>query len=488
MGEQGEQHAPDLTGGWAHGPYAAPTGPATWTPPLVQRRPRRSRGPWLVVAALVVVLLVGAGLFLFRGDPLTLGGRYVTEPEAVLADADDVLAGYVEDRHGAASDDSRCWFELADAEGHEVTDTLLCGPVLFVDGDPERSWLRFPLTAAPDGGDVRLSVEPLPADPEPERLADPALLHRPDGGTPPDGSGGLEVPAPPQAEPGWSATGPFPDVTWTPPAGPSRLSGPAAAVAVTGLAQPDRVGSGDDARRAADGERLVAVRYAITAGEGTSSAPPALSYQVSGADPVPVGPALVAPGSTVEAVLSVPEDAEQADLVVDDAGVQQRLSLLTGAPGTGNLQVLARTNRTAEVNAAPQLVGTLSAPDRVAAQFPFTVTVTRATLAWWAGPGGAKQPADPGRAFLVVDVALAIPDTPPGAVPIEYLSLLLPDGTVLRAADLADDPAFVLPAFDVPADFTAGMLLFGGVATFPDGAVADFGGGRLDVPIGIPAG
>jgi hypothetical protein len=484
VGEQGEHRPQDPASTWAHGPYATPTGPATFTPPLVQRR-RRPRGPWLVGAALVVVLLVGAGLFLFRGDPLTLGGRYVTEPEVVLIDADAVLAHYVEQRHGVAADDSRCWFELTDADGHEVRDALQCGPVLFVDGDVDRSWLRFPLTPRPDGGDVRLSVADLPADPAPDRLADPARLLRPGGGTPPSGSGGLEVPAPPLADPGWSATGPFPDLPWTAPEGPARLSGPAAAVTVTGLARPARIGAGDDARRAADGEQLIAVRYAIAGGEGVSTVPPTLSYQVSGADPVLVGPALVVPGSTVEAVLSVPENAEAADLVVDDAGVQQRLSLLTGAPADGNVQVWARTNRITDLNATQQLEGTLSAPGRVSAPFTFAVVVGRASLQWSVN---GEQAADPGRAWLAVDTSLAIPPGGSGAVPVEYLSLTLPDETVVRAADLNDDPGLVLPAFDVPAGFTDGTLTFAGVGSFPDGAVADFGPGRLDFPIGIAAG
>ena len=223
MGEQGEQRPPDLTSAWAHGPYATPTGPATFTPPLVPQR-KRLRGPWLVGAALVVVLLVGAGLFLFRGDPLTLGGRYVTEPARVLADADAVLGDYVERRHGVAADDSRCWFELTDADGHEVRDALLCGPVLFVDGDADHTWLHFPLTPRADGGDVRLSVADLPADPEPERLADRERLMRPGGGDPPSGSSGLAVPAPPRAEPGWTAAGPFPELAWTAPEGSSAKS------------------------------------------------------------------------------------------------------------------------------------------------------------------------------------------------------------------------------------------------------------------------
>jgi hypothetical protein len=53
---------------------------------------------------------------------------------------------------------------------------------------------------------------------------------------------------------------------------------------------------------------------------------------------------------------------------------------------------------------------------------------------------------------------------------------------------LDDAPGRALPAFDVPAGFTGGVLGFGGVATFPDAVVADFGSGRLEFPVTIPAG
>lgn len=486
MGEQCEQRPPDAASTWVQGPSAAPTDPAPSTPPAAQRK-KRLRGPYLVGTALVVVLLIGTGLFLFRGDPLTLGGRYVIAPEAVLADADQALARYVEDRHGVATGDSRCWFELVDADGHEVRGTLACGPVLFTGGDADRTWLHFPVTATADGGDVRLTVAGLPSDPEPAPRPDPRLLHRPDGGSPPDGAAGLEVPAALRAEAGWSTSGPFPDLAFEAPEGPSRLAGPAAAVTVTGLARPAQVGTGDEARRPAEGEQFVAVRYTIDSGEGLSTTPPALSYQVGGADPVPVAPAVVAPGSTVEAVLSIPTDVGAADLVVDDAGVLQRLSLFTGAPGEGNLQVLARTNRRVELDASQQLTGTLSGPGRISAEFPFTVTVARGGLQWFAGVDGKKQPAGPGRALLLLDVSMAIPGQTPSAVPAGALSLTLPDGTVLPAADLNADPRLVLPAFDVPAGFTDGVIGFGGIATFPDAAVADFGAGRLDFPLSIPA-
>lgn len=466
------------------GEHGDPGEAAAETPPR-RRRPVRL----VVTAGLLVALLIAGGVFLLlREDPLTLDGRYVTDPGAVLADADRVLAGYVDDRHGARGEDSRCWFRLRDADGTEVQPELLCGPALFVDGDPDRAWLRFPLRATPDGGDVRLAVADLPVDPAPEALADPDLLRRPGLGGPPSGSGGLQVPEPPRVDPGHVAVGPFPGVEYTPPAGPARLSGPAASVTVTGLASPDRVGTGDDARRPAEGERFVAARYVFEGGEGVSTEPPTAGYVVDGGAPVPVDAGLIGPGRTVEVVLSVPTGAGAVDLVVTDAGVAQRLSLLTGTPGPDNLAVLARTNRTLDVDRSQRLEGTLSAPGRVSASFPFTVSVDGGTLQWFAGVDRASRPSGPDRALLVVDVSLAIPGVPAGAVPLELLSLRLPDGTDVDAVDLSDDPDRVLVAFDVPASFTTGVLTVGGAATFPDGSAADFGTGEVEFRLEVPAG
>jgi hypothetical protein len=66
----------------------------------------------------------------------------------------------------------------------------------------------------------------------------------------------------------------------------------------------------------------------------------------------------------------------------------------------------------------------------------------RADLRNFAGVDGAQRPADAGRALLVLDANLVVPDVPPGAVPAAYLSLRLPD----------------------------------------------FGPGRLDIPVAVPAG
>ncbi|MGY5884396.1 hypothetical protein [Modestobacter lacusdianchii] len=459
--------------------------------PVPAGRRRRPRGPVLTLAALVVVLLARAVLFLvlsLREDPIRFGRDFVVDPAVTLAEADRQLAGYVSGRNGVQAEDSRCWFERVGPDSDDVQPTLLCGPVLFVDGDPARSWLRFPLTATPTGGDVRLAVADLPVDPSPGQLADAALLRRPDGGSPPDGSGGLQVPPPARAEPAYTAVGPFPGVTYTAPTGPSRLSGPAAAVTVTGLATPDRIGTGDAARRPAEGERFLAVTYEITAGEGRSATPPVLTYQAEGAAPIAVPAGLVAPGTTVEAVVSVPVDAATADLVVTDAGVEQRLSLLTGAPGEGNLQVLARQNRQLGLASSRQLPGTLSAPGRVSAEFDLTVSVSGGSLQWFAGPDGTDRPAGPDRALLVVGVTLAVPGLQPGALPLGLLSLRLDDGTVLRPVDLDDSADRVLIAFDVPADLTSADLVVSGSVTADGDVTIDLGAGRLTFPVTLPAG
>jgi hypothetical protein len=333
-----------------------------------------------------------------------------------------------------------------------------------------------------------LTVADEPLDPEPGARPDPDLLRRPDGGSPPEGSGGVAVPEPVRAEPGLRTTGPLAGVGFTAPEGLARLSGPAAAVTITGLARPERVGAGDVARRPAEGEQFLAVTYRVDAGEGTSPEVPSFSYEVPGADPIPVDPALLAPGTTVTELLSVPAGTGAADLVVRDAGLEQRLSLLTGAPGPDNVEVLGRVNRRVELGATAELDGLAGGPSGRLAPLRFTVAMGAAQLRYFAGAGTAKVPGGPDRAFLVVEATMAPAGGTPVAVPPAMLSLTLPDGTVVPGVDLADDPAVVQPAFDVPGTFTDGVLGVGGSAVFPDGGSADLGSGRLDVPVAVPPG
>jgi hypothetical protein len=118
----------------------------------------------------------------------------------------------------------------------------------------------------------------------------------------------------------------------------------------------------------------------------------------------------------------------------------------------------------------------------------FAVAFGAAQLRYLAGAGTVKQPGGPDRAFLVVDATMTPVGRPTIAVPPGLLTLTLPDGTAVPALDLADDPAVVQPAFDVPGTFTDGVLVLAGSAGYPDGSTADLGAARLDVPVAIPAG
>jgi hypothetical protein len=453
------------------------------------RRRVRSRAALLVTGGLALALVAGSGLaLLLRDAPVTVDGRAVTEPRAVLTAAEDRLADLVRERSGVRGDDTRCWFHLRDEGSSDVRGELLCGPVLFVDGDPARSWLRFPLTVTRGDGAVVLTVagEPLSRDPGRRPAAD--LMRRPDGGSPPEGSGGLTPPPPVRAAPGLRVTGPVPGLAFAGPDGPARLSGPSVAVTITGLARPERVGVGDVARRPAEGERFLAVAYRVDAGEGTAPGPAELSVQVDGGALLPVDPALVVPGATVTELLSVPVDGDAVDLVVRDAGVEQRLSLLTGGPGPGNIGVLGRVNRRVELGTGTELTAVAGGPGRRAGPMQFTVAVGAAQLRYFVGAGGATVPSAPDRAFLVVDATMTPAGQPAVAVPPALLTLSLPDGTVVPAVDLADDPTVVQLAFDVPGTFTGGVLGLGGIAGYPDGSFADLGATRLDVPVAVPAG
>jgi hypothetical protein len=127
-------------------------------------------------------------------------------------------------------------------------------------------------------------------------------------------------------------------------------------------------------------------------------------------------------------------------------------------------------------------------PGRPAGPLPFTVAVGAAQLRYFAGAGTVKEPAGTDRAFLVVDATMTPVGEPVIAVPPALLTLTLPDGTVVPALDLADDPEVVQPAFDVPGTFTDGVLGLSGSAGYPDGSSADLGSTRVDVPIAIPPG
>jgi hypothetical protein len=452
------------------------------------RTPGRRRllvGSGLVVAA----LLVAAVLVLPDDAPdLEWQGQDIDLPGETLEEADAIFDALVDERHGARHDDSRCYFGVPDGQPDQVDDRVRCGPVLFVDGDPAEPYLSFPLTESDAGTGVRLTVDDQPVEPDPAAVPADVDLIRHDGKRPPSGAGGLEPPEPPPAaddlvdavELGTTSLG-------SPPEG-AAIGSLNASYELTGLATVDRFGTGDEARRAPEGHQLIAFELAAGPGETPlATGTPALSVQIDGGTPRDIT-AIAGSGGTI--VVAAPDDAEQVDLIVTDAEVEQRLSLLDGTPAPGNLRVLTRANRGQQVGAAHQVTATGTDP---AGSVPIsgTINVESVHLDWFLREDPTRRAANGDVALLVVALSYNwVEITPPDAGLAEQaFTLAMPDGSTLPAVNLAADPASsVIIAFEVPADFTTGTLNVGGVATQPGGVSIDFGASVYPTAISIPAG
>lgn len=447
-----------------------------------------NRRLFAILAAVLVAALVGGGLFFFlRGDDITYQGRDVVEPEKVLSEAESTLNRIVEERHGVASDSTLCYFVAKNADTTDIEDRVVCGPVLFVDGDAAKPYLTFPLQASSGDGDARLTVSTEPDSPEPAELDNPDLLRRPDGVTPPDGNGGLSVPEPPRAEAGIFTVVPTETIDLESTPATARVGSPTMSIELSGIGEPERYGRGDDARRPAENEKFVAFELASAPGERGPVADFSLTVQVDDADPVALPEGADLPGGPVRMAISVPDDTGDISLVVTEGTLVQRISLTTGEPDPGNIAVWQRTNRSQALTFSQAITLRASQPGFVTEDLAGTLTARQVDLNYFAGPNLDRTPSGPGQALLVVDAILDLAGQV-GQLEPPFWSLTLPDGTVLPAGDLNDDPSLISIAFDVPASFTGGTLNFGGVLTTASGLTFDSLGVFLAIPIAIPEG
>jgi hypothetical protein len=463
------------------------------------RPPRSGRGaaPWLIVggAVLAVVLGIVAFVVLTGEDPeLTYRGDEITEPERTLTAAESTLRDIVEERHGASDDDTRCYFAIpANAERDtDVSEQLRCGPVLFVDGDAGKPYLTFALEPQDGEDGLRLVAADQPESDEPESLPQNETLKRPDGQGPPSGSGDLEPPPPPRADPGLLESQHLDEVELDRPEGPARIGSWSTSLTLDGLAQPDRIGRGDDARRPAEGEMFIAANLTPGAGEEVGAREAEALIQIGDEDPVPAPGDLATAGGGL--LISAPEDAERVDLILNDHGVEQRMSLLDGSTGDHNLAVLRRENRHTSLNGHGSMTFTGSLPGYVPQNFTIGVNVTEAGLFWWAGQDNSRHPESSALAYLVVAVDVDWPAELGGPAEDSILdppayTLIPRGGNSIAVTNLSINPAdTIIVGFQVPADFTEGTFRIGGRHTAHDGVTIDFGTAVFDVPISIPAG
>jgi hypothetical protein len=464
-------------------PQARPWEPAPWAQPrAVPARPqprRRSRVPLIIglVGVLAAGLSVG-GYFLFRGSSspaFTLDGKAIDSPAKPLQQSAAVVRSLVWSRHGAESKDTRCYYALRaqptqGVEKSDIDDSIWCGPVLFVDGDPGKQYLRFPLNSQPTrGGEVTLTPSGQPVSDDPESVPSGFVLKRPDNATPPSGTGGLTVPAPPPA-----ATNALlaTDLgTETVPAAPhgAVIGSVSGGITVTKLGTVKRYGSGDAARTAPSGSKLVAFRLVGAMGDDGVPADLSGDTKVS----INGGRARRLPNADSDQylVVAVPNSARSVDLVLNNGGYTQTLSLLSGRPGAGNIKVLARSHRHSDVQRSGSVrfrfSQTVGFPDGSSGTSQTgKYTVDGATLAF-SLPSRHVKASSTSKALLYIEVRYTVPQSPGHnfGFPPETMTFTPAGAAPLKARNIATSADLIYDIFEVPANLTSGTLHVAGSFT-----------------------
>jgi hypothetical protein len=488
-GGPGQPWAPEPTPPWQQ-----PAQPPSWqqpAPPQWQQPPgpqwnqqqpwaagapprRRSRVPLII--ALVVVVVAGlavGGFFLFKGKSspaaFTFDGKTIDQPDQPLGKAGSTVDSLVASRHGAKSKDTRCYFAVPDrpadkAKASDIDHSAWCGPVLFVDGAADKQYLRFSLNSQDaNGGKVQLTPSDQPASNDPETVPAGLNLKRPDKASAPGGNGGLSVPAPPPAAKDSVVSADLGSQSIpTAPAGAAMGTGNGGA-ALTKLGPVKRYGTGDDARSAPDGQKLVA--FALTGTEDDAGVPSlttsALTISVNGGtghklpDSVPGQPYVVA----------VPNAARTVDLVLG-GGSKQTVSLLNGKPGANNIKLYARSNREQRLSKS----GTITLRYSAQIVLPDGSGGTSQTGRWsvslarlsYTIPERHAKARGPGQALLFVDLGYAVGGQSDLGFDPSIATFTPQSGHPVRARNIAGVAGKIYNVFDVPADLTSGTLRVAG--------------------------
>jgi hypothetical protein len=470
------QSGPTQPGPTQAGPtQPGPTPPGPYQPASAPSR-HRSRKPWII--ALVVVLVAGlatGGWFLFKpkskSPAFTLNGSEIATPAVPLDNAAASLTKLVAQRHGAQSPNTRCYYAHpsvppAGTKKSDVQSSAWCGPVVFVDGSPAKEYLPFALTSQPGPGkQVTLSAAAKPSAAQPTAIPGGITLARPDGQLPPSGPGGVAVPKPPATSATALLAVPLSQAL---PAAPSTavIGAPAGGVRVTNLGPITRYGTGDAARSAPAGYRLIAFRLAAGYDSAGFTADLSRSAQVSINNAA--SRALPTAASGASYVLAAPTSAHSVDLVLQDGGIRQTISLLTGRPGAGNITVLARAHRSVTVNKtapvslsySPAVVfgdGTSGSSETI------SLTAHTARLDYSLPQFSAKA-SKPSDALLYIKMNYTDPHASGGpfGLPPGVLSFTPTGGKAVPARDLDSSSSFFYNVYEVPGNLTSGVVTVSG--------------------------
>ena len=472
-------------------PPAYPPGPeAAWQPPPPAPAPRRNRKPLLL--ALVAVAALAAGLITWLAWPddapnLTFEGKEIAAPADVLTKAESGVDALVASRHGAANADTRCYYAhhkdaAAGTKKSDVDAKLRCGPVLFVDGDAAKAYLAVPLSSDSTGGKVTLTAQQPLTGLDPEAVDDTLELVRPDGKSAPDGSGGLTVPDPPAADKDVLTSASLGSAAAPATLSDARIVGKTTGFTLTAAGEVKRYGSGDDARSAPKGQKLVAFQLDYGAGDVSGSGAARAGLVVDGGSPRTVPDTT----GTDDWVIAAVPTSGSAVLQLADGGYRQSLSLPDGKPGSGNLAVLGRRHRTAVITKSASVPIHLSNGSG-SADVTFHARASFASLDFWIPGHTDKHAKDANHAILSVRLNYtdtASPGQTFGFDP-QLLQLRLPSGGVIRSRNVATGNK-IYDVFDVPADFTKGTVQVSGTEKVSGVTVRVRK--TVSFPVSIPAG
>jgi hypothetical protein len=402
----------------------------------------------------------------------TFAGKKIANADAVLAAAQASTSKLVASRHGTSNADTRCYFARATTPGKgvkksDIDDHVYCGPVLFVDGDRNQSYLSYPISNSSTKGAATLTAATTPTSSDPQSAPTGKTLARPDK-LAPKATSNLALPKPPPAAAGVYST--TTDLSGqTIPAAPadavigSRTGG----VSLTNLGTIDRYGRGDDARSAPAGQKLIAFK--------TSAGPDedGLLNFPDGSIAVTVGgQSHSVPKNSSTVIVAVPSSTSSADLVVTDAGVTQRLSLLSGHPAPTNIAVTRRRHHLGNAGGPKAVTFTVSAgPDKVTRKA--RASLVGSDLRYWVRVGDNRHASAPSTALLYVDLqysyteAIKKPFTAassygPYGFDTSLLKLHLPGGKVVAAGNYSTSANKLYILFAVPASFTSGTVVISG--------------------------
>ncbi|MGI8880871.1 MAG: hypothetical protein ACR2KJ_10295 [Jatrophihabitans sp.] len=325
-----------------------------WQQPPAAKK--RSKTP--LILGIVVVLVLGGlagGYFAFfnKSKPkLTFNGKQIDNADQILTEGQKQVNDQVSSRHGVKSNDTRCYFAVpkTPASGTKKTDisnTLQCGPALFVDGSASQAYLSYNINqTSSKSGKVVLGLSATPVSPNPAAPPGSVELKRPDGVSAPSNSGNLKAPSPPAADKNALVNADLGPAQSQVQAAPTTavMIGDTFGIRLNTVGKVDRYGRGDTARTAPSGTDLIAFTFEVTDGAtGKSADTVAVGIQIGSGEPRSL------PGRTPAVIVAVPS-GQTATLVMVDTGVTQSLALPSGARGSKNVLINVRQHLTATVN------------------------------------------------------------------------------------------------------------------------------------------